>query len=210
MSMLNHIIISASHGSLSPKKAVDHTSDPATLPPPPPSSARVRQPMDLCAKRDDYAYALSTVCHPSDLHGHRKSSHICERVVYAWRPFFGGRCCWYTSHTHNAFKQEVLLQSVLHLTSYEILSSCSQLCCRPSSYVLRGITGGSLARIDILSKVDEEQYISSQTVPPASFMTQRCTVTIWSLYHCSSALVSISRIDQFTSLPCFGCVMAPA
>ena len=41
------------------------------------------------------------------------------------------------------------------------------------------ITGGSLALIDRVSKVDEEQDIS-QSVPPASLlsMTQRCTVTI--------------------------------
>ncbi len=36
------------------------------------------------------------------------------------------------------------------------------------AWLLRG--GGSLARIDILSKVDEEQDISSQSVPPASLL----------------------------------------
>jgi hypothetical protein len=42
------------------------------------------------------------------------------------------------------------------------------------------ITGGvSLALIDILGKIYEEQDISSKSVPPASLlMTERCTVTI--------------------------------
>ena len=51
MTMLNHIIISTSHGS--PKKAVDHTSGPASLPPPcPPTGGHVHP------KRDDHAYAF--------------------------------------------------------------------------------------------------------------------------------------------------------
>jgi hypothetical protein len=92
MTMLNHII-STSHGSL--KKVVDHyTSEHASLPPPPLPSARVHQPMDLCIQNVMIMPTpLSTVCHPSDLHGHREPSHICERVVYACCPFFGGRCC---------------------------------------------------------------------------------------------------------------------
>jgi len=74
------------------------------------------------------------------------------------------------------------------------------------------LRGGSLALIDIFSKVDEEQDISSQSVPPASFIYDAMMHgNEWSLYHRSNELYGIQRsmIDQ-SQVFLVGCVMAPA
>ena len=60
--------------------------------------------------------------------------------------------------------------------------------------------------------VDEEQDISSQSVPPASFIYDAMMHgNEWSLYHRSNGLDGIQRsmIDQ-SQVFLVGCVMAPA
>ena len=94
---------------------------------------------------------------------------------------------------------------MLRLTSDEILSSCSQLCCRPSSYVLRGYYGG----VSCSYWYTQQGWWGARYFLPVG---TTCLITYdemmhgydWSLYHRSNALVSISMIDQFTSISCFG------
>ena len=60
---------------------------------------------------------------------------------------------------------------------YHVLGSAAG---PPRTFCVDYYGGGfSLALIDILGKIYEEQDISSKSVPPASLlMTERCTVTI--------------------------------
>jgi hypothetical protein len=81
---------------------------------------------------------------------------------------------------------------VLRLTTEEILTSFPSSAAGPPRTCCVVITGGSLALIDIFSKVDEEQDISSQSVPPASCIYDAMMHgNEWSLYHRSNGLVRI-------------------
>ncbi len=213
MTMLNHII-STSHGL--PKKVVDHyTSDHASLPPPPPS-ARVYQPMDLC--NQTVMILCLRLCQQFAIHqtstdtGNPVTSvrglstpdvlssggdavdthHIL--TMPSWNKKCPFKVCYTpTNYTPSCSDNCLFILNITllwnpWLSADEILSLPQR---RPwfimFSALLQAllvrvcvvITGGSLAFINILGKVDEEQDISSQSVPPASLlMMQWCTVTI--------------------------------
>lgn len=167
---------------------------------------RVHQPVDTCIQNVMIMPTpLSTVCHPSDLHGHRKPSHICERVVYAWSPFFGGRCCWYTSHTHNAFKQEVSFKvcyDSLQKKYWLRFPALLQALLVRVAWLLRG---GLLLLLIYLARL-----MRSKIFPPSRYRLPHVLMTQWSTVTSGHYIIAVmdwsvlSMIDQITSLPCFG------
>ena len=86
MTMIHYI--STSHGSSEGGRSL--TSDPAFLPPQhlflllsTPMDKGIQNVMEEEESEMIMPTPLSTVRHQSDLQGHRKPSHICERVGYA-------------------------------------------------------------------------------------------------------------------------------